>query len=64
MKIYALMVPLGVASYAAMAFAFLTGLLKYKFNAGWIDWKWHIWAGITAFALATMHLAVAIYVNL
>jgi len=64
MKIYALLAPLGIASYAAMVFAFLTGLLKYKFNAGWINWKWHIWSGILALAFATLHMAVTIYVNL
>lgn len=64
MKMYALLAPLGVLAYLSLAIAFLTGILKFYFKVKWINFKWHIWAGILAIAFATLHLAVAIYVNL
>lgn len=63
MKITELLTPLGIAAYTAVTITFLTGLLKFKFHARWIDFKWHFRAGILAIILASLHLAVVIYSN-
>lgn len=63
MKITELLGPLGAASYVALAIAFLTGILKFKFHVKWVNIKWHIWAGVLAMVLASLHLAVFIYSN-
>jgi hypothetical protein len=64
MKIYELLAPLGIVAYAALAIAFLTWLLKFKFHVKWVNIKWHIWAGILAMIFASLHLAIFIYTNL
>lgn len=64
MKIDALLAPLGIAAYAALAVAFLSGFLKFQFQVRWVNLKWHIWAGILAMVLATLHLALYIFINL
>ncbi|HQP10716.1 MAG TPA: hypothetical protein PKV41_04965, partial [Candidatus Omnitrophota bacterium] len=61
---YELLAPLGMAAYAALTVAFLTGLLKFKFRVKWINMKWHLWAAAVAMILASLHFAVVIYVNL
>jgi len=63
MKIYNLLAPLGILAYSSLAVAFLTGVLKFYFRVKWVNFKWHVWAGILAIIFATLHLAVAIYVN-
>jgi hypothetical protein len=64
MKIYELLAPLGVAAYVALAAAFLTGFLKFKFHVKWIKMKWHLWAAVLAIILASLHFLVVVYVNL
>ena len=63
MKVYELLAPLGIAAYTALAVAFLSGLLKFKFHLKWVSLKWHIWAGVLAMVLASLHLAIFIYSN-
>ncbi len=63
MRLYNLLAPLGILSYIALAAAFLTGVLKFYFKIKWINFKWHVWAGIAAILLATLHMLVAIYIN-
>jgi hypothetical protein len=60
MKIYELLGPLGIAAYTAVAVAFLTGLLKFKFHVKWVNMKWHLGAAGLAMVLASLHAAICI----
>jgi hypothetical protein len=64
MKINDLLAPMGISAYVALALAFLTGILKFRFHVKWLNFKWHIWLGVLAVILGTVHLLIAIYVNL
>jgi len=64
MKIYEIIKPLGILAYVALMFAFFTGVAKFKFHVRWINIKWHIWLGVIAVVLASIHAIIVIYVNM
>ena len=57
MKLYYLIVPLGILTYLLVASTAASGLLKMNI-------KWHKALAITAVVLATLHAGIIIYLKL
>ncbi len=56
--LYRIFLPLGIAGYVFLFFAVLTGLRVIKVKV-----KWHRLIAIIAIILASMHLALGIYLG-
>jgi hypothetical protein len=48
----------GMLAFIALIFAFVTGLMIFKFHVKQIKMKWHIWSAIAALVFATIHVAL------
>ena len=63
MKLGALIIPLGIATYSFLLLTAASGFLLYKFNVTWLKLKWHIWAGVATIVLGTLHAGIVVYLN-
>lgn len=51
---------LGLSAYIALFLALLSGVLIFTRKAKWLKLKWHMWLGIAAFVLSSLHVIIVL----
>ena len=55
--------PLGYAGFVFLLLAAISGYALLKFNIRWLNISVHMWIGITAVIMGTLHLVIIFMAN-